>query len=311
MLASLFILFFTLVFLNVYLTGYLCLRRRTPDFWDEKVLVSKAFTETERNVILSGKQWITARKPQDVETIGDDGTRLRGLLIGNVKAKGTFLLFHDCRSSCKTDFPRAARFLYEQGFQVILADERAHGKSGGWFTSLGIWERFDVRSWASFVENRFGPEHPMYILGSGMGADAVLMASPLVLPGNVRGLVAESACPSPYDCAAQRLHALLPLPKRFLMALTGLSVHLLFGFGLNDSSPLRAIAEADYPLLLIHGGKDLTASLPEIQKMYELCLSEKQFLEIPEAAHGRCWQTDPESVENALKRFIDATLSPS
>ncbi len=70
-----------------------------------------------------------------------------------------------------------ANFLLEQGFLVILHDQRGHGKTGqeqgclGFFTADKGWFRVvdDAFEFASFIKNQY-PDHPLYLIGHSMGS---------------------------------------------------------------------------------------------------------------------------------------------
>ncbi len=70
-----------------------------------------------------------------------------------------------------------ANFLYDQGFLVILHDQRGHGKTGddqgclGFFSADQGWFRVvnDAFELASFFKNQH-PDRPLYLIGHSMGS---------------------------------------------------------------------------------------------------------------------------------------------
>ena len=72
------------------------------------------------------------------------------------------------------------------GHNLLLIDERAHGRSEGRTITFGIQERWDVESWARFAVERFGADVQIILYGVSMGAATVLMAAGLDLPENVK-----------------------------------------------------------------------------------------------------------------------------
>ena len=91
------------------------------------------------------------------------------------------------------------QFLQNEGYNVLLAEQRAHFRSGGHTITYGIRERRDVLSWVTYANSRFGTDRPIYLFGISMGAATVVMAADLDLPDNVRLICADCPYSSPKD----------------------------------------------------------------------------------------------------------------
>ena len=289
---------------------YCCGRRRLPEFWDASVLLRMG-AGSRRGAVQEGKAWLEAHSAETVETRADDDVPLRGLFLPQkVTGRGTVLLLHDVRSSWKLDCPEAAGFFFSRGYQVLLADGRAHGASGGRWTTYGIWERFDVRSWTEYLAQRFGETHRIWIYGVGMGGAAALMAAPLDLSGDVRGIMAESVYNSPWRFVNLRLgQHLQPLPAAPLTALLNLSCFLTRGFGLRDSSAEQGIRESEYPLLLLFAEKGELLAPEDIRNLAAANPGGLTTLFRAEGAQrGACWQMDRERLTAAVLAFLEKSL---
>lgn len=124
------------------------------------------------------------------------------------------------------------------GCNVLLVDERAHGKSGGRCLTLGIRERYDCRRWVDYVIGRAGPDAKIVLYGMSMGAAAVLMAAGPELPKNVAGIVADcgySAPPAILKSVIRSAH----LPVFPVYALLRLGCRLFGGFDPEEASAAR------------------------------------------------------------------------
>ena len=99
-----------------------------------------------RDAVLEGAAWIARQPVEAVKVQSFDGLRLRGrLLPADGERRGVLLLFHGYRSAAEVDFSCAARFYHQLGFDLLLADQRAHGRSQGRFLTMGVRERQDCR----------------------------------------------------------------------------------------------------------------------------------------------------------------------
>jgi len=237
-------------------------------------------------------------EPEPLSAYAYDGTELRGVLLNTENAKGTVIAFHGHHSSRQKDFGRELGFLRGLGYNVLLCDERAHGESRGAITTLGIRERRDVCSWVTTAEQLFGEKHAVFLLGSDMGAAASLMAAGEELGKGVRGIIAESA----YSDARDRLSAL----GNMAGMLAELGIQAFGRFRLAEKTAEDAVRKSEIPVLLIHGRDDALIPLERAEELFEACKGGKKLIVIDGAGHGECFAKGGETVENAIKAFIEA-----
>ena len=110
----------------------------------------------------------------DVEA--DSNLILRGYFIHALtEPKATIILLHGI-SSNKENWLGYARLLADNGFNSVVYDQRAHGKSGGTFCTFGFYEKFDV---SKIVDNLHGRQGfvPVGIQGASLGGAVALVAS--------------------------------------------------------------------------------------------------------------------------------------
>ena len=97
------------------------------------------------------------------------------LVDSTVEAKGTVILIHDDLATRDSLIDLAAA-LHDLGFVVITYDQRACGASTGKYYGVGYYEASDVQAIISYLEIRGQVQHPLYLVGYGMGADAALLS---------------------------------------------------------------------------------------------------------------------------------------
>jgi len=256
-----------------------------------------------------GAEWFRLQKPETLHVVSYDGKLLSARFLPCDNACGTILLFHGYRSSALLDFGLEVEFLHKQGYNLLLCDQRAHGASQGRFLTFGVRERCDVLPWVTYLAQRLGPEHPMYLSGMSMGATTVLMASCFEFPANVRGIVADCGFTSPWDIMKSVLHARCKwLPAAPLLLALNVFSTLLGGFSLRECSTTGAVAAAKYPILFIHGKADDFVPTRMSQEAYDACASEKRLVLIDGAAHAKSYITDPARVQSALEDFFENHL---
>ena len=213
------------------------------------------------------------------------------------------ILFHGYRSNGKREFSGNNRLAMNLGFNVIVVDERAHGKSGGHTITFGIKERYDCLDWAEYAAKRFGPNIPIVLAGVSMGAATVLMASSLPLPSNVLAIVADCPYSSPGEIIRKvSADAKLPPYLAYPFVVVGA---LLFGkFKLWETSAVEAVKQTRIPILLIHGDDDRFVPCEMSEKIYAACTGTAELVVFPGAGHALSYLTDPMLYERSVRDFL-------
>ena len=254
--------------------------------------------------IKTGAAWFRAQNPERVQITSDDGLRLVGYFLPAYDAKGTLLLLHGFRGAPLCDFGYSIRDYHDLGWNVLAVCQRAHGESDGKYITYGVKERFDVRDWALYLADRFGPEHNVAMIGISMGCSAALMSLGTDLPDNVKCVVADCGFTSPYEefvHVLQRRH----IPVHPILEISELFAKAFAGFGFKDYSTVTALQTNRRPVLFVHGEKDSFVPVRFTVENYAACAAEKQLITVPEAGHGTSYVYAKERCHAALRGFLN------
>ncbi len=142
----------------------------------------------------------------------------------------------------------------KHGFNVLIYDNRFHGRSGGNACSFGYYEKYDLKAVVDWVIDRCGPNALIGTHGESLGAAITLQHAAI----DRRIAFAIADCPfSDLDQLFQvRLRAEYRLPPFPLIPLCGIIAKLLLRFNYRKSSPLDMIGSVMPPTLFIHGDQD-------------------------------------------------------
>ena len=274
---------------------------------DDKDFEFRGQMSEHRDEIVALIDRLKARPFEWVYTGSDDGLVLAGRLYDQGPDTPLVICFHGWKGTAFRDFAGGGNFLLDAGFSTLLVDERGQGVSGGKSMTFGILERFDVRSWAEFAHKRFGEERPVFLCGVSMGASAVLMASDLGLPKNVKGILADCPFNSPREILEKVAVGNMGLPPQMLVYAKA-AARLLGGFRLEDISASESVRRSGLPVLLIHGTADgfvpsymsakIAAANPKTVR-YEL---------FEGAEHGMSYFADRGRYESLTVGFIEEQL---
>jgi len=214
--------------------------------------------------------------------------------------------FHGYRSSCLNDFAGGSRMSFDMGHNLLLVDQRAHGKSQGRTISFGIKERLDLQCWVEYAIERFGEDVQILLYGVSMGAATVLMASELDLPENVKGIVADCPYASPMEII---LHVgrTNPLPQWLVKPFAILGAKIFGGFDVTEADAYRAVRNSKIPILIIHGEEDSLVPM-NMSDLVRYNPDKVKRVTFPGAEHCISYLADTPRYRRIVNDFMDMVL---
>jgi len=264
-----------------------------------KGLIGKLPPERERKRELIGE--LGCIPSEDVYITSRDGLKLYAMHLKGEPDRPVAIGFHGYRSSSLRDLAGLATYYYYRGYDVLLVDERAHGKSEGKSITFGEKERLDVLLWAEYAEKSFGRDKKIILFGMSMGAAAVLLATELDLPRGVVGAIAD--CPfSSATGVIESVSRERGIPARLFMPAIRFGARVFGGFKLSEHEPKEAVKNAKVPILLIHGAAD---TFVPTEMSDELARSSDgiDYVRISGAPHLLSMMCDEQTYTEALDRF--------
>ena len=102
---------------------------------------------------------------EDVWITSDDGLRLHGKCYTSTPDAPVQIMFHGYKSGAERDFCGGLQVAVRGGFNVLLVDQRAHGKSEGKCLTFGVKEHHDCLAWIDYAIERFGRDTKIFLYG--------------------------------------------------------------------------------------------------------------------------------------------------
>jgi fermentation-respiration switch protein FrsA (DUF1100 family) len=214
---------------------------------------------------------------------------------------------HGYRSSGKRDMSFPALTFSNAGYNVLVPDLRAHGKSTGEKIGMGWLEKEDVKAWVNEVIKK-DPQAEIILFGGSMGASTVMMASGDQLPEQVKLLVADCGYSSVYGEFSEMLTSALKLPATPIMFFANMFSQKRLGFSLKEASCLEQLHHNELPLLLIHGTDDKFVPYKAMAENAAASKGTSETLLIEGAPHLSSWIYEEENYFNTVFNFIETNL---
>jgi len=246
--------------------------------------------------------------PYETVTIRSfDGLTLYGRYYHVADGAPLDLCFHGYRSNPVTDFSGGSEMSFAMGHNVLMVEQRAHGRSDGNTITFGILERRDLLCWCDYAISRFGSETQIFLYGVSMGGATVLMASELELPENVKGIIADCPYASPVEIIME-VGKDRHFPPQVTKVLATLGARLFGGFNLMETDSRRAVKHTKVPILILHGGDDRFVPCAMSASVRDANPNMVTHFTIPGAAHGIAYLVDTPFYQEKVTEFLDKCL---
>ncbi len=244
---------------------------------------------------------------EDVEITSHDSLRLYGRYYHFKDGAPVVIMMHGYRSNSFRDGSGGFKIAREYGLNVLMPDQRAHGKSGGSSITFGIKERHDCAGWVNYVIHRFGSDTKIILVGLSMGAATVMMASDIVPKENVKGIVADCGFSSPEEIlkeVAKQMNYPVGLSYFFLK----IGARLFAGFDIEEYTCRDSLKNTEIPILFIHGEADSFVPCHMSLSCHEVCTSAKELFTVKNATHGTSYYLDTPGYTASVTNFLDRVL---
>jgi alpha-beta hydrolase superfamily lysophospholipase len=216
-------------------------------------------------------------------------------------SRGTVILFHGLMGSKSKLIAEAAEFR-DLGYNVLLPDVRAHGKSEGNMISIGYYEAEEVKLAYDYVHGM--GEKTIFLYGTSMGAVEILKAIPdyQLQPS---GIIIEMPFLSLQSHLEGRAR-LLGFPEQPFGFFTSFWIGLEKGYNGWGFKTTKYARQVSCPVLMQYGNKDQMVLRYETDAIYESIVSKNKKLVIyEEASHELFLRKDPAVWRKEIKAFLE------
>lgn len=254
--------------------------------------------------------WLSSHKVEDVYVRSKDGLQLYARWIPAENPRGTILLAHGYKSTPYIDFSLVLEVYHNLGINMLIPDQRCHGKSEGKYITFGVKEWQDMACWLDYHNACLG-SWPVILSGLSMGASTVLYMADEPLPENVKGMIADCGFTSAYAIIGKVFRSVAHLPSWPFLWATDLCARLFAGFSLKEKDTRKTLQFGKYPVILAHGLADDFVPCEMSREAYDACTSKKELLFVEAAGHGYSFLKDRERYTKTVEAFLKRNLEES
>ncbi len=243
---------------------------------------------------------------EDVLVTTRDGLNLVGWYVPTQNG-AVVMVLHGYKGN-RIGMLEEAEMLHRHGYGILFTTLRAHDLSDGEVITFGYYEMRDLEAWYQYLLTRqeADPER-IGILGNSMGASIAIQYA--AQNKKIKAVVAHSTFSSLDDTVSTSVKAFTGLPAFPFAPLIVFWAELELG---EDSSLISAkdwIAQlSPRPILLLHGGKDISIAQESAEMLFEAAGEPKELWYEPEIGHAEFDTAMPEKFEARIASFFDRYL---
>lgn len=274
--------------------------------------IEKSYTRYVENNLFDEALYNSASK-EDITLKSFDDLNLTSTLIMNENPTNKFIVLVHGVSICYVGSLKYFDIFYKNGFNVLIVNQRRHGKSEGKYSTYGFYEKYDVNMWIEYLKSRFGNDIILGLHGESMGAGTVMETIPL---NDSIKFVIE-------DCGYSNFHELIGFQitheykNRLVRKI--LRPSLLFAnffmktkakFSMKKIVPIDIVASTSLPMMFVHGKEDYFVPWYMAVDLYKAKTKGYKELYLVEGAkHAEALEVNKILYEKKIMTFIEKALS--
>ncbi|EHK2363498.1 TPA: alpha/beta hydrolase [Clostridium perfringens] len=274
--------------------------------------IEKSYSRYVENNLFDEALYNSASK-EDITLKSFDGLNLTSTLIMNENPTNKFIVLVHGVSICYVGSLKYFDIFYRNGFNVLIVNQRRHGKSEGKYSTYGFYEKYDVNMWIEYLKSRFGNDIILGLHGESMGAGTVMETIPL---NDSIKFVIE-------DCGYSNFHELIGFQithaykNRLVRKI--LRPSLIFAnffmktkakFSMKKIVPIDIVSSTSLPMMFIHGKEDYFVPWYMAVDLYKAKTKGYKELYLVEGAkHAEALEVNKILYEKKIMTFIEKALS--
>lgn len=229
-------------------------------------------------------------------------------LFKKKNSKDTIIFAHGfggSRSAMPSNTLKLAKRLAYEGYNVLMFDFRNSGSSGGKFTTIGYYEKYDLLSAIEYAKSKDSSN--IGLLGWSMGASASILAASESV--DVKAVIADSPFSDFHTYIEEQFSYWTKLPDK-LSPFVVSTAETVVGLDYEKVSPALAskkLQENEIALFLIHGKKDNAISYQNSLDIQQINSDASIWL-TEDAGHIRSYKKEKEQYEDRIIQFFNTYL---
>ncbi len=269
--------------------------------WDHEAAMKKEYYKPFHDEMESSIEFLESLSGRQITISAQDGVSLSARWFDNA-SKHTILLAHGFMASAYSNFCIHAKYFYEQGFNLLMIDQRAHGRSGGKAATFGIIEQYDIECWLKWLKSDTNSK-TITAYGISMGSASIAYLSSKIDRTMLDCMILDCGFTSPYS-QMEKVAKERNVPWRIMAPLVRVFGILMLKADLKQSVS-EALSATEIPALFIHGSNDSVVDPSHCEINFNCCASDKEIIIIENSDHTTAFIHGGDNIRTNISQFID------
>ncbi len=289
---------------TVYACSFAINRPKTKKPETEEIYIKRAEIRKKNN------QRLYDLNPEDLTIKSVDNLNMKAWFLPAEKESKRFVIcVHGYKCNGPDEFSHIMPFYhYELGYNYLLPDLTAHGRSEGKYIGFGSFDSKNILLWVNYLIDRFGKDIEIILHGISMGAATVMLCNEMDPPEQVKLVIEDCGYASAYAQLNDTLKGLIGFSFPPIVKAASYVCKLKAGYRFEDADPLGNMYKAKNPMLFIHGATDDFVPFEFGKQLYAACPVEKDYLWVPDTIHAYSYYNAKDEYEAKIKEFIAKTI---
>lgn len=274
--------------------------------------IEKSYTRYVENNLFDEALYNSASK-EDITLKSFDGLNLTSTLIMNENPTKKFIVLVHGVSICYVGSLKYFDIFYKNGFNVLIVNQRRHGKSEGKYSTYGFYEKYDVNMWIEYLKSRFGNDIILGLHGESMGAGTVMETIPI--NNSIKFVIEDCGYSNFYELIGfqithQYKNRLIRRILRPSLIFANFFMKTKAKFSMKKIVPIDIVSSTSLPMMFIHGKEDYFVPWYMSVDLYKAKTKGYKELYLVEGAkHAEALEVNKILYEKKIMTFIEKALS--
>lgn len=274
--------------------------------------IDKSYARYVENNLFDEVLYDSASK-EDITLKSLDDINLTSTLIMNENPTNKFIILVHGVSICYVGSLKYFDIFYKNGFNILIVNQRRHGKSEGKYSTYGFYEKYDLNIWIEYLKSRFGNDIILGLHGESMGAGTVMETIPL--NDSIKFVIEDCGYSNFYKLIGFQIthkykNRIIRKILRPSLIFANFFMKTKAKFSMKKIVPIDIVASTSLPMMFIHGKEDYFVPWYMAVDLYNSKTKGYKELYLVEGAeHAKALEVNKILYEKKIMAFIEKALS--
>lgn len=248
------------------------------------------------------QDWYSNVSKEEFIVQSSNGYSITCQKICSTSSSNTMIIIHGVTETHINSLKYAQLFA-RLGFNIIIYDQRRHGKTAGKTTSYGFYEKYDLQAIVEETRKQIGDDAILGLQGESMGAATAIQYGELC-DQHFDFLIADCS----FSSFEKQLHHVLmrdtPLKTAYAVKLADFFIQKRDGYSLRNIAPIECVQKISKPILYVHSLEDTYIPHTMSEALHATKPENTRLVLFKKGEHAQSFNEQPFDYEKEIIKFL-------